>query len=208
MERERDGAQAGRGALPPERAHSRPRPVARRQEAGLSASVTEAADSALAPGTMVGAYRIEYRVGGGGMGTVYAAEEPTIKKRVAVKVMRRAFAEDATSMARFEREAQAANDVRHPGIVDVFAFGKLPDGRPYLVMSLLEGKSLRDEIAARGSIPLAEAWEIARDVAEALGAAHERGIVHRDLKPDNVFLERFGASGRARPRVLDFGLAK
>src|SRR5262245_62814681 len=79
-------------------------------------------DAALKPGTMVGAYRIDYRVGGGGMGTVYAAEEPVIKKRVAVKVMRHAFAEDPTSMARFEREAQAANDVRHPGIVDVFAF--------------------------------------------------------------------------------------
>ncbi len=166
-----------------------------------------AGDSALQPGTMVGAYRIEYRLGAGGMGTVYAAEEPTIKKRVAIKVMRHAFGEDTTAVARFEREARAANDVRHPGIVDVFAFGRLPDGRPYLVMSLLEGKSLRDEIAARGSLPASEAWAIAREIAAALAAAHERGIVHRDLKPDNVFLERF-ASGPPRVRVLDFGLAK
>ena len=162
----------------------------------------------LSPGTMVGAYRIEYRLGGGGMGTVYAAEEPTIKKRVAIKVLRHAFAEDASAAARFEREARAANDVRHPGIVDVFAFGRLPDGRPYLVMTLLEGRSLRAEIAARTRIPPAEAWGIAREVAEALGAAHEAGVVHRDLKPDNVFLESFGSSALRRTRVLDFGLAK
>lgn len=162
---------------------------------------------ALAAGTMLGGYRIDYRIGGGGMGTVYAAEEPTIKKRVAIKVLRHALADDASTVARFEREARAANDVRHPAIVDVFAFGKLPDGRPYLVMSFLEGRSLAEEIARRGSIPPAEAWAWAREIAEALAAAHEAGIVHRDLKPDNVFLERFG--GRPpRPRLLDLGLAK
>jgi eukaryotic-like serine/threonine-protein kinase len=167
------------------------------------------ADGSLAPGTMVGAYRIEYRVAGGGMGTVYAAEEPTIRKRVAVKVLRHGFSEDASAGARFEREARAANDVRHPGIVDVFAFGRLPDGRPYLVMSLLQGRSLREEIAARGKLPLSEAWGVAREIASALAAAHAAGVIHRDLKPDNVFLERFsGAAGPARVRLLDFGLAK
>src|SRR4051812_34208191 len=94
----------------------------------------------LAPGTMVGAYRVEYRLGAGGVGTVYAAEEPTIKKRVAIKVLKRAFADDEASTSRFEREARAANAIHHPGIVDVFALGKLPDGRPYLVMSLLDGR--------------------------------------------------------------------
>jgi tRNA A-37 threonylcarbamoyl transferase component Bud32 len=164
----------------------------------------------LPPGMMVGGYRVEYRLGAGGVGTVYAAEEPTIRKRVAIKVLRHSFAEDAAASARFEREARAANDVKHPGIVDVFAIGKLDDGRPYLVMSLLEGRSLRQEISARGRLDAAEAWAIGREVAEALAAAHATGIVHRDLKPDNVFLERFGAAeGRpARPRILDFGLAK
>jgi tRNA A-37 threonylcarbamoyl transferase component Bud32 len=156
---------------------------------------------------MVGGYRVEYELGAGGVGTVYAAEEPTIKKRVAIKVLKRAFVADAAAEERFEREARAANAIRHPGIVDVFAFGKLDDGRPYLVMSLLEGRSLRDELAAKGSLSPEEAWRIAREIAEALTAAHAEGIVHRDLKPDNVFLERF--PGKAdRPRILDFGIAK
>ncbi|MEJ7729130.1 MAG: protein kinase [Polyangiaceae bacterium] len=168
--------------------------------------------SELAPGTMLGAYRVEYRLGGGGVGTVYAAEEPTIRKRVAIKVLRHSFADDAAAAARFEREARAANDVRHPGIVDVFAIGKLPDGRPYLVMSLLEGRSLREEIAARGRFEPGEAWALAHEIGEALAAAHEAGIIHRDLKPDNVFIERYAGAGtaarRPRPRILDFGLAK
>ncbi|HEV8324872.1 MAG TPA: serine/threonine-protein kinase [Myxococcota bacterium] len=163
--------------------------------------------AALAPGSLVGAYRIEHCLGAGGVGTVYAAVEPSIHKRVAIKVLKHAYAEDAGAVERFRREAQAANGVRHPGIVDVIGFGALPDGRPYLVMSLLEGRSLREELLARGTLDPAEAWRITREVAEALLAAHRAGIVHRDLKPDNVFLEAFG--GRpSRPRILDFGLAK
>ncbi|MEO7097206.1 MAG: protein kinase, partial [Polyangiales bacterium] len=90
----------------------------------------------LAPGATIGNYRIERTLGGGGMGVVYAATEPTLGMRVAIKVLRAAFAGDAQTVARFEREARAANQVRHPAIVEVFAVGKLPDGRPYLVMSL------------------------------------------------------------------------
>jgi serine/threonine-protein kinase len=174
--------------------------------------MSEPQDKQLGPGSVVSGYRIEGRLGQGGAGTVYAAEEPTIKKRVAIKVLRHALAEDEGMVARFEREARAVNEIRHPGIVDVFALGRLDDGRPYLVMSLLEGCSLRDEIRRRGRLPLAEAWPIAREVAEALAAAHAAGVVHRDLKPDNVFLERArGPEGEARPprvRVLDFGIAK
>ncbi|MFO0762373.1 MAG: serine/threonine-protein kinase [Byssovorax sp.] len=168
-------------------------------------------DNDLAPGTMVGAYRVEKLLGAGGVGAVYAAEEPTIKKRVAIKVLRRSVAGDSAAAARFEREARAANEVRHPGIVEVFALGTLPDGRPYLVMSLLEGRSLRDELTARGKLPPGEAWSIVHDVAEALAAAHDKGIIHRDLKPDNVFLERFAGERPDAPahvRLLDFGIAK
>src|SRR5882724_11284322 len=150
--------------------------------------MSEPRDAELSSGTMVGAYRIGRLLGAGGVGAVYAAEEPTIKKRVAIKVLKRSFLDDPTMAARFTQEARAANEIRHPGIVDVFAIGALPDGRPYLVMSLLEGRSLRDELKARGKLPPAEAWAIARDVAEALSAAHAAGIIHRDLKPDNVFL--------------------
>jgi len=161
----------------------------------------------LGPGTMIGAYRIEREIGGGGMGTVYEAIEPTIGKRVAIKVMRPAFAEDAQQASRFEREARAANEVRHPAIIDVFAFGKLGDGRLYMVMSLLDGRSLRDEIVERGTIPAREAWAIAREAADALSSAHAASVIHRDLKPDNVFLERIGEAPM-RVRVLDFGIAK
>ena len=170
--------------------------------------MSDPVETRLLPGTMVGAYRVEGELGRGGMSTVYAAEEPTIRKRVAIKVLRRSLAEDPAMALRFEREARAVNEIRHPGIIDVFAVGRLPDGRPYLVMSLLEGCSLRDEIAARGGLPLREAWRLARAVADALGAAHDAGIVHRDLKPDNVFLERFGPDAPPRPRLLDFGIAK
>ena len=171
--------------------------------------MSDPVEAALSPGAMVGGYRIERRLGQGGVGTVFAAEEPAIKKRVAIKVLRRVFAEDATMAARFEREARAVNEIRHPGIIDVFAIGKLDDGRPYLVMSLLEGRSLREEIEARGALPLDEAWRVAREMASALSAVHAAGVVHRDLKPDNVFLERApSGEGPPRVRVLDFGIAK
>ena len=171
--------------------------------------MSEPPHSKLGPGAMVGGYRIERQLGQGGAGTVYAAEEPTIKRRVAIKVLRRALADDEPMALRFEREARVVNEIHHPGIIDVFAVGKLDDGRPYLVMSLLEGASLREEIERLGAIPLGEAWRITRAVADALGAAHAAGVVHRDLKPDNVFLERaVGAGGAARVRVLDFGIAK
>jgi tRNA A-37 threonylcarbamoyl transferase component Bud32 len=165
------------------------------------------ADPALDPGALVGGYRIERKLGAGAAGAVYAAIEPTIHKRVAVKVLHRACAEDDAAVARFEREARVVNDIGHPGIVDVFAFGRLADGRPYLVMSLLEGRSLRAEIEARGPMPQDETWAIARQVAEGLAAAHEAGVVHRDLKPDNVFVCR-GSKGWPRAVVMDFGLAK
>ncbi|MGZ5968214.1 MAG: serine/threonine-protein kinase, partial [Polyangiales bacterium] len=165
----------------------------------------------IGPGAMIGAYRIERELGGGGMGTVYEALEPTIGKRVAIKVMRASVSGDgsdgAQQASRFEREARAANEVRHPAIVDVFAFGKLGDGRPYLVMSLLEGHSLRDEIARRGKLPPQEAWAIAREAADAISSAHAVSVIHRDLKPDNVFLERSG-DRPMRVRLLDFGIAK
>jgi tRNA A-37 threonylcarbamoyl transferase component Bud32 len=177
--------------------------------AGVKAASTmsEAVRSGLSPGAMVGGYRIERRLGEGGAGTVYVAEEPTIKKRVAIKVLRGGLAEDPAMAARFEREARAVNEVRHPGVIDVFAIGRLDDGRPYLVMSLLEGRSLREEIGTRERLPAAEAWRIAREVAAALDAVHAAGVIHRDLKPDNVFLERAG-EGPPRVRVLDFGIAK
>lgn len=167
-------------------------------------SASENNDSELAPGDSAGDYRIVRKLGQGATGTVYAAEEPRIGRSVALKVL---HARSLTDHARLLREARAANAIRHPAIVDVFAAGTLPDGRPYLVMPLLEGKSLSDALKEEGRFAPAQAWNIARTAAEALGAAHDAGIIHRDLKPGNIFLER-GRSGDAITRVLDFGLAK
>jgi tRNA A-37 threonylcarbamoyl transferase component Bud32 len=164
-------------------------------------------DAALSPGATVGGYRVEGPIGAGGMGAVYAAVEPTIGKRVAIKVLRRELTSDPRFAMRFEREAKAVGRVRHPAVVEVFAYGALEDGRPYFVMPLYPGKSVREVLDAKGPFSPAEAWRIAREVAEGLLAAHREGVLHRDLKPDNVLL--VDVPGRAaQPVVVDFGLAK
>lgn len=106
----------------------------------------------LQPGSVVAEYRISRRIGGGGMGTVYAAEHEQTGERVAIKVLRHDLAHDQDSVARFDREARASNEVSHPAIVDVFALGTLDDGRPYLVMAMLEGRSLGEQIAETGRL--------------------------------------------------------
>jgi hypothetical protein len=154
--------------------------------------------------TVVPGYRVDRRIGAGGVGDVFAAEEEASGRAVALKILH-AAADDAEAAARLEREAHAANVVSraHPGIVPVLAYGRLGDGRRYLVLPLLVGRNLREKMDAEGPLSAAAAWEIARQAAEALGAAHAAGIVHRDVKPENVFLEDGG-----RVRLLDFGLAK
>lgn len=146
------------------------------------------------------------RIGGGGMGSVYEGEEPNIGRRVAIKILRARLADDPEFVERFRNEARLANAVQHPAIVDVFSFGRLDDGRPFFVMPLLEGESVRELLDREGSLPPARCWAIGREIASALGAAHDAGLIHRDLKPDNVFLERKGDLERVR--VMDFGIAK
>ncbi|HTJ84006.1 MAG TPA: serine/threonine-protein kinase, partial [Polyangiaceae bacterium] len=165
------------------------------------------ADPQLSAGSTVGGYRIEGPLGRGGMGAVYAAVEPTIGKRVAIKVVLRELAADPRLLGRFEREAKAVGRVRHPAVVEVFAYGKLDDGRPYFVMPLYPGKSLRQRLDDGGALAPREAWRVAREIAEGLHAAHREGVLHRDLKPDNVLL--VDVPGRpSQPVVVDFGLAK
>jgi eukaryotic-like serine/threonine-protein kinase len=160
----------------------------------------------LEPGSMVGEYRVEHKIGEGGMGTVYAAVHPVIGKKAAVKVMTRALCVDAASVDRFVREARAANEIGHPNIVDVFAFGKLDDGRSFLLMEWLQGESLRARMDRRDLAP-GEAVEILLQVCDALEAAHDKNIIHRDLKPDNVFLVTMRGK-RLNVKLLDFGIAK
>ena len=159
----------------------------------------------VAPGTMVGEYRIESKIGEGGMGAVYAAVHPLIGKKTAIKVIHAELGTDAIVVERFVQEARSVNQIGHPNIVDVFSFGKLPDGRPYFAMELLQGENLRMR-ASRTFMPLADAIQIVDEIAGALEAAHEKHIVHRDLKPDNVFLAQ--ARRQIVVKLLDFGIAK
>jgi serine/threonine-protein kinase len=159
----------------------------------------------LGPGTKAGDYEIEAKIGEGAMGTVYRAIHPTIGKRVAIKVMSPKLFEQPDAVARFVAEARAVAAIRHPGIVDIFGFGRLPDGRTFLVMEWLEGQNLAARLL-NGRLPLEEALEIMRQMARALEAAHAKDIIHRDLKPENVFLLQI--QEELVVKLVDFGLAK
>lgn len=158
----------------------------------------------LPPGTMVGEYRIEERIGEGGFGAVYRAHHPLIAKDAAVKVLSAGYAARPEHVSRFLAEARAANQIGHPNIVDIFSFGRLEDGRHYFVMELVDGVSLRDW--ARAPVPLPQALPILERIARALQAAHDHGIVHRDLKPANVLLS--WQDDELELKLIDFGIAK
>jgi len=155
----------------------------------------------LDPGTRIGPYEIVARIGAGGMGEVYRARDAKLNRDVAVKVLPHNFAADVDRLARFTREAQMLASLNHANIAHIHGVEEL-SGAPVLVMELVDGEDLAQRIA-RGPIPLDEAIPIARQIAEALEAAHERGIVHRDLKPANIKLRADGVV-----KVLDFGLAR
>ncbi len=151
----------------------------------------------LGPGARLGPYEVVAAIGAGGMGEVYRARDTRLGREVAIKVLPESFANDADRLARFEREAQVLASLNHPNIATIHGLEERA-----LVMELVEGPTLADRIA-EGPIPIDEALPIARQIAEALEAAHERGIIHRDLKPANIKLRPDGTA-----KVLDFGLAK
>ncbi len=151
-------------------------------------------------------YRFEEQLGSGGMALVYAATHLALERRVAIKVIRPEITYLPVGVARFEREAKVAAALRHPGLLQVFDYGRLPDNRPYLVMRLLEGRTLREALRQERRWPRARIAAALTPVAEALDAMHAQGLVHRDIKPDNIFLER-GADGSECAIVMDFGLA-
>jgi len=165
------------------------------------------ADVDLAAGTMVGEYRVEGKLGEGGFGAVYRAVHPLIGKTAAIKVLSRQWSSNPQMVSRFIAEARAVNQIRHKNIIDIFAFGALPDGRQYYVMELLDGQPFDAFVKERGRLAPEVALPILRSVARALDAAHAQGIVHRDLKPENVFLG-FDEDGSVQPKLLDFGIAK
>jgi serine/threonine-protein kinase len=156
---------------------------------------------------LAGRYRLEYLLGEGGMGTVWAATHLITHKRVAVKLLRGEVASDPDTLRRFVREARAASAVRHPNVVEIHDILTLDDGSPAMIMDLLEGETLAQCLERSGPLQLPDLASIMAPVLSAVGSAHAVGIVHRDLKPDNIFLARLG-DGRVEPKVLDFGIAK
>src|SRR5262245_35865991 len=155
----------------------------------------------LSAGTRLGPYEILSLVGSGGMGEVYRARDPKLKRDVAIKVLPDSLARDPERLARFEREAHLLAALNHPHIAQIHGFED-STATPALVMELVDGPTLA-ELIARGPIPMAEALPMARQIAGALEAAHQQGIVHRDLKPANIKVRTDGTV-----KVLDFGLAK
>src|SRR5437773_6883415 len=146
-------------------------------------------------GSTVGNYRVVKKLGSGAMGAVYLAEHPVIGKKVVLKVIHEDLAENAEMVSRFFNEARAVTQIGHANIIEVMDFGQTPDKDNFIVMELLEGKSLGDKLKERPILAVDEAIHIAVQIAEGLEASHQRGIVHRDLKPDNVYLiNRFGDS--------------
>ncbi|RKG98204.1 serine/threonine-protein kinase [Corallococcus carmarthensis] len=157
-------------------------------------------------GAQLGEFVIQERIGAGGMGVVYRAEHPIIGKQAAIKVLR-AELMSAEQAQRLLVEARSVNAIRHPGILDIFNFGALPDGRPYVVMELLQGQSLAAVLSARGRLDVGTAVWMLDQILSPLGAAHRAGVVHRDLKPANVFMvERPDAAPTLK--LVDFGIAK
>lgn len=161
----------------------------------------------LAPGTQVGEYVVGDKLGEGAFGKVFRAAHPLIGKQAAIKVLSRRYAADPQVVSRFISEARAVNQIAHRNIIDIFSFGRLPDGRHYFIMELLEGRPLDRLLAERGRLTMEETLPILRGLARALDAAHAKGIVHRDLKPANVFICQDG-DGLVAPKLLDFGIAK
>src|SRR5262245_61362728 len=175
---------------------------------------------ALTPGTRIGPYEITALLGRGGMGEVYRARDTKLRRDIAIKVLPASFALDADRLQRFEREAQLLATLNHPHIGTIYGFQEA-DCLCALALELIDGPTLADRLQS-SALPVEEALEIARQIADALETAHDRGIVHRDLKPANIILEGAWDGVRARTRstsdaratgainvkVVDFGLAK
>jgi len=163
----------------------------------------EPAESVLAGTFVDGKFRVEERIGIGGMAAVYRAEQVHLGRPVAMKVLLRRHRSEGR---RFYQEARLAMSIRHPNVVRTFDRSILPDGMPYMVMELLEGDTLGERLRDEGALPVDEAVTIAEQMLRALSAAHALGVIHRDLKPDNVFLT--GGAEELHATLIDFGISR
>ena len=152
-------------------------------------------------GTTISHYKVLEKIGQGGMGTVYRAQDTTLDREVAIKVLPEQFTQDPQRLARFEREAKLLASLNHPNIAAIHSF-EHSDDIHFLVLELVEGETLAERVA-KGPLPVEEALEVCRQITEGVEAAHEKGVIHRDLKPANVKMTPEG-----KVKILDFGLAK
>jgi serine/threonine-protein kinase len=158
-------------------------------------------------GSTLGDYVVRSRLGEGAMGVVYRGEHPMLGKRVAIKVLRAEYSDNARLAKKFMQEAQAIAAAHHPNIIELYAFGTTPTGQQYMVMELLDGEPLDVYLRNMGSLTIEEAVELLTQVTSGLQAAHAKGVIHRDLKPANLFLVKLN-DGNRFIKVLDFGAAK
>jgi serine/threonine protein kinase len=153
-------------------------------------------------GKLIGDFKVLYKLGHGGMGQVFLAEQVSLKRKVALKILRTDLAEDKDSLQRFKKEAEAIAQVVHPCIVQVYAIGEA-EGQHFMALEYVEGRNLKEYLSLRGTLDVHSVVSILRQVASALQRSSELGITHRDIKPENILLTRKG-----EVKVADFGLAR